>query len=121
MADCWEAYTFPVEAIPTQLGLQGFGDSVAIYTAEDWPTEPPVGPVSQFWVVVPYGDHSFDLPRWGSIVWGEFTWGISGASTAQIEGIRRLVRKWKPVQWVARQVRFMLASGEFAVIQVSGV
>jgi hypothetical protein len=122
LAVVWDACKFPGEvAIKQQLAAYvGCDESdVAIYDADEWPTEFPVGVRSQFWVDVPYGSHSFDVPRWGSVVCGQFRWGISGATLEQTAGLRSIVRKWKPVQWVCRQIRFELSGGFYASISVN--
>jgi len=118
LAVAWEAYRLPgTVAIKRQLALslECEETDISIYDAAQWPSEPPVGPRSQFWVVVAAGAHPFDVPRWGDLEWGSFVWGI-GATRAQTDWIRALVRKWKPVQWVCRQIRFDVGGDEYARI-----
>jgi len=117
----WEAYKYPGEvAIKAQFEAFGFGSNVEIYDADEWPAEYPVGPRSQFWIVVPAGDHPFEPTLWGSFTWGStIYWGISGCTLEQMAGLRALIRKWKPVQWVCRQVRFEMASGPYATLAVT--
>jgi hypothetical protein len=122
MADAWNAYTYPGRpAIQEQLSYFGFGDSVAIYDAYEWPTEPPVGPKSQFWVVVPEGDHTYRelIIGTGDAVIGDDTFiGIAGITAAQMTAIKALIHKWKPVQWVCREIRFDLGGGSYAAFAV---
>lgn len=120
MANAWTAYAYAGRvAIAHQLSHYGFGDDVEIYDAAQWPTEYPVGPQSQFWVIVPAGDHPFEPLLVGSFSFGPTTYvGISGCTQKQMSGIRALIRKWKPVQWVCREIRFMVDSGLHATIAV---
>jgi len=114
-ANAWDAYALPGRpAIKEQMGFYGFGDNVEIYDAYQWPAEPPVGPMSQFWVVVPVADNPFRelLIGTGDFVIGEdCIIGIAGITWTYLESISRLVMKWKPVQWVCREVRFTTATG----------
>jgi hypothetical protein len=120
-ANAWDTYTLPGRpAIKEQMGFYGFGDNVEIYDAYQWPAEPPVGPKSQFWVVVPAGDHPFAerIIGAGAAIGDDEFIGIEGITATQIGSIVALVMKWKPVQWVCREVRFDIGGGLYAAIEV---
>lgn len=94
--------------------LAAFGFPGAIVVEDkDW-DRPPKPYWSQFWVVLPLGTHSVTT---STAVYGDghtygqtdFLYGVQGITTVQVDGLRRLVRKWKASRSICRE--FIFESG----------
>ena len=78
---------------------------VQVYTAQDWPNQPPYPYWSQFWVVLPRGTHNIGAEHtWGGgLEWGDdAVWG-SDASIAEAKTLRGIAMQWKPGHWRCRE------------------
>lgn len=109
----WEDWPFAGDesVLVAQLAAAGF-PGAQIKTPLEWPTRPPVGYWSQFWVFFPAGTHSVTAaaPIVGSFIVGDGTvLGASGITPAQIYTLRALVKKFKPGHWICRGFVFEVA------------
>jgi hypothetical protein len=101
-----------------QLTAAGF-PGVQIKTPLDWPTEPPVGYSTQFWVFFPEGTHTVTgvAPLVGGFVVGDGTIiGLSGISFERILLLRRIISKFKPGTWICRSILFEITPGTNATL-----
>jgi hypothetical protein len=75
---------------------------------------------SRFWLVV--ADHSWTGPRElgdGSILDGTWTLG-SSATPEQVDTIRKIVRRWKPLEWICSHVIIVFDETTWAAEQPNG-
>jgi len=106
------------QVLVDQLTAAGF-PGVQIKTPLDWPTEPPVGYSTQFWVFFPEGTHTVTgvAPLVGSFVVGDGTIiGLSGISFERILLLRKIIRKFKPGTWICRSILFEITPGTNATL-----
>lgn len=83
---------------------------VLVYEDKDW-LRPPKPYWSQFWVWFPSGSHSVTTSTTvygaGAGTYGSGSlYGISGITAELVEGLRRLVRKWKRSASICREFIF---------------
>lgn len=109
--DRWNTWEFAgTEAqLEKQAVLMGFPNA-KIFEVSDWPTRPPLNYWSQFWLLIPAGDHSFTAGRRYGDGWryGDgTTYGIAGTNAAEIIGSLRLAMcLFKPGHTILREIIF---------------
>jgi len=93
--------------------LEAFGfTGVVIYTpfsGAPWSTMEPYPWESQFWLVVPDGSHEYGPPTTigsSGAVCGVMRCGISNITAEEVTGVKALILRRKPSDWVCRWIRF---------------
>lgn len=123
LKDAWGVWELAAtkQGLIAELEAFGFGPGIEIKDPVQWPTEAPVGYWSQFWIVIPYGSHDFTQQVWGSGYWGDIgTWGMHGSmSDSDVAQLKALIQRHKPVDWVCREVRFMLFDGSHSTLTIT--
>jgi len=75
------------------------------------------GGISSFWYLIIRKPNPFGPPgKWGDgAKWGQapYLWGLSGATVADLDEIRRIVRKWGPAGGCCRFIELVLAQDIF--------
>jgi hypothetical protein len=108
----WEAYEFAGDesSILGQLAKAGY-PGAQIY--DPWNMAfLPLGYWSQFIVWFPIGTHPVTDAGavWGSFNWGDGTvYGPGGLTVAIATTLRRIIKKWKPVEWICRGIMFQIS------------
>jgi hypothetical protein len=116
----WETYKFPGTegTMVAQLAAAGH-PGVTIYDPSEL-VFLPSGYWSHFVVSIPEGSHAVTAvgPAYGSFKWGDGTvYGPLGLTREVHSTIKAVIAKWKPVQWICREVRFQLGGGVYAYLR----
>lgn len=114
LKSAWSIYQFGGDesSIAGQLQAAGFG---LCYTIDPWNG---VLTVSGYWshFTVWIGTHTVTAagPPYGSFAWGDGSrYGPVGLTLEDANTIRAIIAKWKPVDWICRDIRFDLG-GSYA-------
>jgi len=121
LLDAWDTYIYAgTEGILTaQLAAAGHA-GVTIYDPSEL-VFLPSGYWSHFVVSIPVGSHAVTAPgpAYGAFSWGDGSrYGPLGLTPEVLATIRAVIEKWKPVQWICREVRFQLGGGSYAYIGI---
>src|SRR6186713_2900481 len=94
-------------------------DNVDIY---QWETPHDETYVSRFWVIMPPGSHSFTTDgNWDDPgVWNDGgLWNSGNATTEQIETMRGIIRKFKPVDWICAGIVAVVTWDDPTLVQTA--
>lgn len=100
--------------LENQAVLMGFPNAEIKEAIQDWPTRPPAPYWSQFWLLIPSGDHSFTpAPDWDSgALYDGFTWSVSGTNAQEIiNSLRQAMCLFKPGHTILREIIFETGGG----------
>lgn len=115
----WDTYQFPgTEGTLTAEFASAGHPGVTIYDPAEL-VFLPAGYWSHFVVSIPIGSHAVTAigASYGSFSWGDGTvYGPQGLTAAVLSTINAVIAKWKPVEWICREVRFQLGAGVYAYV-----
>lgn len=111
----------PRAGILEELAAAGVGPA-ALLVPGDWAAPPDSQHPdnwSRFWLIFEEGDHPVTGPGtvWGLFVVGETPLGPEGFTQDYGQRLRTIVKRYKPIQWIPWQYRFLLAGGHVVTLQ----
>lgn len=115
LRDKWQFWTGnPRSGLLEELGAAGIGPAILLVPG-DWVVlpDPDTDNWSRFWLIFEEGDHPITGPGivWGDYVLGEDHLGPEGLTPEYIHQLRAIVKRYKPIQWIAWQFHFILPGG----------
>lgn len=118
MAGAWDlwAYAGDESPIEDQLATLGF-TGATVYTPDEW-ERPPLGYWSQFWLWLPAGSHPVTGPGveyGGGANYGDpgLIYGPAGITQAELQTLLRVLRRWKPADWICREIIFEVSGASY--------
>lgn len=97
------------QAVERALAAYGYPGAV-VYEDADW-HRPPQPYWSQFWILFPAGTHSVlptTLTYGAGVTYGSGAlYGVTGITAVEVDGLRRIVQKWKPSRSICRSFIFV--------------